>query len=97
MPLLQAIIRSFEEEQTKARTGEGEDRYNMGLYYENEQRYRGAISAEGGWYFYNQSALSFGRSEFRRRWGDRRLEDNWRRSNKASAAFSNGSPRRAAG
>jgi len=67
--------------------GDGSDRYNMGQYYENEQRSAGAISAEGGWYFYNQSALTFGRTEFRRRWGDRRLEDNWRRSNKARAAF----------
>lgn len=89
--LIAGIIRSFEEEQTQAPTGDGEDRYNMGLYYENEQRSRGAITAEGRWYFYNQSALAFGRSEFRRRWGDRRLEDNWRRSNRASAAFSNGS------
>lgn len=90
--LIAGIIRSVEEEQAKARTGEGEERYNMGLYYENEQRSRGSITAEGRWYFYNQSALSFGRSEFRRRWGDRRLEDNWRRANKASAAYSNGSP-----
>ena len=86
--LIAGVIRSVEEEMTKARTGDGGDRYNMGQYYENEQRYRGAISAEGGWYFYNQSALTFGRTEFRRRWGDRRLEDNWRRSNKARAAFS---------
>ena len=89
---IEAIIRSVEAEQAKGRTGEGEDRYNMGLYYENEQRYQGSISAEGGWYFYNQTALSFGRSEFRRRWGDRRLEDNWRRSNKARLAFGNGAP-----
>ncbi|HOU30702.1 MAG TPA: hypothetical protein PLG42_05530, partial [Bacteroidales bacterium] len=27
---------------------------------------------------------TFGRTEFRRRWGDRQLEDNWRRLNKAS-------------
>src|SRR5665647_1582204 len=80
--LIAEMIRSFEQEQTKAVKGDGSDRYNMGLYYENEQRYQGAISAEGGWYFYNQSALTFGRTEFRRRWGDRRLEDNWRRSNK---------------
>lgn len=89
--LIAGIIRTYEAEQTKTRTGDGSDRYNMGQYYENEQRYRGAISAEGGWYFYNQTALSFGRTEFKRRWGDRRLEDNWRRSNKARAAFSNGS------
>jgi tetratricopeptide (TPR) repeat protein len=85
--LISGIIRSAEEEQSKMMQGNGSDRYNMGLYYENEQRYQGAISAEGGWYFYNQAALTFGRTEFRRRWGDRRLEDNWRRSNKAHVAF----------
>ncbi len=84
------LIRSYEEEQARARSGDGSDRYNMGLYYENEQRYRGAIAAEGGWYFYNQAALTFGRTEFRRRWGDRRLEDNWRRANKARSAFAPG-------
>jgi TolA-binding protein len=90
--LITGIIRSVQEAQTKARTGDGSDRYNMGQYYENEQRNRSTISAEGSWYFYNQAALTFGRTEFRRRWGDRRLEDNWRRSNKARAAFANGSP-----
>ena len=34
------------------------------------------------WYFYNTSAVSAGQSEFLRRWGNRSLEDNWRRSNK---------------
>jgi hypothetical protein len=85
--LISDIILSFEAEQTKTKQGDGGDRYNMGLYYENEQRYQGAVSAEGGWYFYNQAALTFGRTEFRRRWGDRRLEDNWQRSNKARVAF----------
>jgi len=36
----------------------------------------------GGWYFYNPSAISFGYSEFMRKWGRRKLEDNWRLSNK---------------
>ncbi|HLN20271.1 MAG TPA: tetratricopeptide repeat protein [Bacteroidales bacterium] len=58
------------------------DRYNMGQYYENEQRFQDNIEQEGKWYFYNQAALTFGRTEFRRRWGDRKLEDNWRRSNR---------------
>lgn len=34
----------------------------------------------GGWYFYNPSAVDFGLKEFARRWGNRKLEDNWRRS-----------------
>ncbi|HOW32750.1 MAG TPA: tetratricopeptide repeat protein, partial [Bacteroidales bacterium] len=36
----------------------------------------------GGWYFNNPSAISFGYSEFLRKWGRRKLEDNWRLSNK---------------
>ena len=36
------------------------------------------------WYFYNQNAISLGQSEFRRIWGDRQLEDHWRRFNKSS-------------
>lgn len=36
----------------------------------------------GGWYFYNPSAIGMGYSEFVRKWGRRRLEDNWRLSNK---------------
>ena len=34
------------------------------------------------WYFYNPSVVSQGRSEFSRKWGNRSLEDNWRRSTK---------------
>ena len=34
------------------------------------------------WYFYNTSVQSQGRNEFVRKWGGRRLEDNWRRSSK---------------
>ncbi len=42
------------------------------------------VVAQSGatWYFYNTSAVSAGQSEFIRRWGNRTLEDNWRRSNK---------------
>ena len=40
------------------------------------------ITSGGGWYFYNPSAISLGYSEFNTRWGNRKLEDNWRRRNK---------------
>ncbi|WP_421764066.1 tetratricopeptide repeat protein [Ekhidna sp.] len=35
------------------------------------------------WYFNNSNALSRGRGDFLKKWGDRALEDNWRRKNKA--------------
>ncbi|MBQ0056663.1 MAG: tetratricopeptide repeat protein [Bacteroidales bacterium] len=34
------------------------------------------------WYFYNPSSISAGKSEFQRKWGARKPEDNWRRKNK---------------
>ncbi len=40
----------------------------------------------GRWYFYNLNAKSFGQPEFRMKWGDRKLEDNWRRANKQTVA-----------
>jgi len=39
-------------------------------------------ATQGAWYFYNQSAISFGFNEFAKRWGNRKLEDHWRRSEK---------------
>ncbi|MFN8260468.1 MAG: tetratricopeptide repeat protein [Chitinophagales bacterium] len=41
-----------------------------------------AIS-NGLWYFYNPEAKSKGYNEFIRIWGDRKLEENWRRSNRS--------------
>ncbi|MCB0374693.1 MAG: tetratricopeptide repeat protein, partial [Sinomicrobium sp.] len=37
-------------------------------------------------YFYNPVTLQYGRNEFRRIWGDRKLEDNWRLENKTAVA-----------
>ena len=34
-------------------------------------------------YFYNSNAVSQGYNDFKRQWGNRKLEDNWRRSNKS--------------
>jgi tetratricopeptide (TPR) repeat protein len=34
------------------------------------------------WYFYNPNTISLGIADFNKKWGDRKLEDNWRRSQK---------------
>lgn len=41
----------------------------------------------GGWYFYNPQSISYGFSDFTRKWGRRKLEDNWRLSDKRSYGF----------
>lgn len=43
-------------------------------------------NASSAWYFYNPAALSKGFTEFTRKWGMRKLEDNWRISDKQSIA-----------
>ncbi len=38
---------------------------------------------QGGlWYFYNPASVNSGKNEFKRKWGERALADDWRRSNK---------------
>ena len=37
---------------------------------------------KGKWYFYNVQSLGYGKGEFTRIWGNRPLEDKWRRSDK---------------
>lgn len=41
------------------------------------------INSDNSWYFYNTATKNAGKTEFQRRWGARKLEDNWRRRNKS--------------
>ena len=52
---------------------------------------------KGDWYFYNQTTLSFGVNDFIKKWGNRKLEDNWRRSQKALSFDNQSSPSDSAG
>ncbi|MFZ4521689.1 MAG: tetratricopeptide repeat protein [Bacteroidales bacterium] len=45
-------------------------------------------SKEGRWYFYNPTILSNGFSTFMRKWGKRKLEDNWFLTDKTVSSFS---------
>lgn len=45
------------------------------------------MNSDNSWYFYNSSTVTAGKTDFQRRWGSRKLEDDWRRRNKASYAF----------
>ena len=48
----------------------------------------GPAGADAGkWYFYNANLVRTGKAEFQKRWGNRKLEDNWRRMNKSAALF----------
>ena len=82
---------------------EEEEREKAQQEYEEQLALMGAATGEApktseptsnsgsSWYFYNQTALTKGFTEFTRKWGMRRNEDNWRISDKQSmSAFLNG-------
>lgn len=59
----------------------------MGNLNTTTTRQSNSLNQGGKWYFYNPSAKSFGEPEFKRRWGSRKLEDNWRRRNMQSTGI----------
>ena len=89
---IDAIISKLEEKERKERELEANNKAES--MFLNDQNGRGGINNNrfnqnnqvqaGKWYFYNSTTLSFGYSEFTRKWGKRKLEDDWRRVNKTS-------------
>jgi len=85
--LSQAINKLIQAEVEKERDAlESESSKQQMMYENNRNRGRGEQfgnnTSGGKWYFYNPATLSFGLSEFRKKWGKRKLEDDWRRKDK---------------
>lgn len=68
-----------QEAQEKADSKKKDDRNSNGINRVDESSFQ-SPDGNGNWYFYNQQAVSQGQLEFQRIWGDRPLEDDWRRS-----------------
>ncbi|MEP1789916.1 methyltransferase [Reichenbachiella sp.] len=91
---LLAYIEKEEQSEKKRREDEKRRQRNEARLADNSSspfnqtaRDIGSNNFEGTvWYFYNPAAVSRGKSEFKRIWGDRSLDDNWRRSNSAAIA-----------
>jgi tetratricopeptide (TPR) repeat protein len=76
-----------EEEREKLKKSQRGQTYAQTNIYDPYQAVNNVNAPSSGsvWYFYSSNAVSMGQSEFRRVWGDIKLTDNWRRSNKAKA------------
>jgi tetratricopeptide (TPR) repeat protein len=77
------IKEAIEEEELKKIAIENEGNLD---YNNNNKANNNTNNNKGNWYFYNQTTLGFGYTDFKKNWGNRKLEDNWRRSNKESVA-----------
>ena len=84
------INKIIEEEIKKEQKAAEDERLKKQMMYESvrnrgrEEQF-GNNTSGGKWYFYNPATLSFGMSEFRKKWGKRKLEDDWRRKDKKIA------------
>ncbi len=74
------------QKQEKHKEEVEQQQYHMYQQMQNTSQPRMG-SSSGKWYFYNPAMVSLGKSEFKRIWGNRPLEDNWRRKNKSPAGF----------
>ncbi len=84
--LIQAIIKKITDKEREAKQKEAEmvsDRafFSQNNMLGNSNRNQGN---QGNWYFYNPTNIGLGKSDFQRKWGRRKLEDNWRRKNKSA-------------
>ena len=79
------LIKAEEEEAERAAQAEREAENNSGPRSVNTgNMLGGGGSAE--WYFYNPQLMRSGQQTFRQQWGNRTLEDNWRRISKAATS-----------
>ena len=88
--LNRVINQIIQNEVNKERKQLENKRAKQQMMYENNRNggkgeQFGNNTSGGKWYFYNPATLSFGMSEFRKRWGKRKLEDDWRRKDKKSS------------
>lgn len=79
---IDAIIAKIEEEEKRIEEQKLIDQNNLLNQNNNPTTPTNTTASNGAWYFYNPTTVSFGVGEFNKKWGPRKLEDNWRRTDK---------------
>lgn len=80
------LEKAEKEEAEKAAQAARDAERNEGPVSVNTRNMIGGGAATGEWYFYNAQLMRQGKQEFARRWGNRTLEDNWRRQIKQTSS-----------
>jgi len=82
--IIEALKKKEKEEAEQARREEymANQQGQPGLQDNNTQQF--TLNTDNSWYFYNTSVKNAGRTDFQKRWGSRKLEDDWRRRNKTT-------------
>lgn len=82
LSFIDGIIEKLKEDERRQKEEEQQRRMNSMLFEQSNPK--NSMNNMGGkWYFYNPQAVQLGKSQFANKWGNRKLEDNWRRKNKS--------------
>lgn len=86
--LVEELKKKEEEaaEEARRQEYEAQNSANAGQLQSNTSNF--SMNTDKSWYFYNTMTKNAGKAEFQRRWGSRKLEDDWRRINKQTFAMS---------
>lgn len=91
MKIIRSLIQRIKEEEKRKAEMERRKQQQLMQSRMNQMQNRQMQNRPGmggaSWYFYNPQTVSFGMAEFEKRWGDRKLEDLWRLSNKVVIDF----------
>ena len=91
--LIRGLIDKELEKEEAQRLAEAENRADKTFFTQNNMvgnfNSNNSSQTQGNWYFYNPTTVGLGKSEFQRKWGRRKLSDNWRRKNKSIATDDN--------
>ncbi len=88
--LIDKWIQEVNEKEAKAKLAESAQMMDRNYFRQNESRFGLGQQQEGaGWYFYSPTTVAYGKVEFERLWGKRKLEDEWRRADKRTIADEN--------
>ncbi len=81
---LDSLEVAFLNQKEKKKKEERRERIsNQNEFYNQSNQVSISSDLSGTWYFYNTSEVSRGRSQFLNTWGEIKLEENWRRSQKS--------------
>lgn len=97
MKHIDSVIQELKRRAKEAEEKQQLDEYNQRLETTRQQQEQTQMQSQqpivgnkdDSWYFYNQALVTAGKSQFKRLWGSRKPEDNWRRANKTQTILRN--------
>ncbi len=81
--IIKDLIEAEKKAEQEARLAEYEDKKSTNVDPLAQGTQQPQVGQQDkSWYFYNPAQVSAGKTEFQRKWGSRKPEDDWRRKNK---------------